>query len=172
MTKLLNILIFPLLLCNFCVVSYAQADNESEEKKPNIHLFEVVIVTAEAEKPESPTTISEVTAEELRTRTVNNLGEALELLPGVQFRVGRSKNEQQVTVRGFEQENVLILMDGIPLSIPYEGQLNLHDIPAQNIESIKLVKGVASALYGANQMGGVINRQQARRGKTTLFCPV
>ena len=157
MTKLLNILIFPLLLCNFCVVSYAQADNESEEKKPNIHLFEVVIVTAEAEKPESPTTISEVTAEELRTRTVNNLGEALELLPGVQFRVGRSKNEQQVTVRGFEQENVLILMDGIPISIPYEGQFNLQDIPAQNIESIKLVKGVGSALYGANQMGGVIN---------------
>ncbi len=157
MAKLLNILIFPLLLCNFCVVSYAQANNESEEKKPNIHLFEVVVVTAEAEKLESPTTISEVTAEELRTRTANNLGEALELLPGIQFRVGRSKNERQVTVRGFEQEKVLILMDGIPLSIPYEGQLNLQDIPSQNIESIKLVKGVGSPLYGANQMGGVIN---------------
>jgi outer membrane receptor protein involved in Fe transport len=157
MSKLLKIYGFFFLLFNLSVMSHAQTTEKKEETKPNIHLFEVVVVTAEAEKLESPTTISEVTAEELRARTTNNLGEALELLPGVQFRVGRSKNEQQVTVRGFEQENVLILMDGIPLSIPYEGQLNLHDIPAQNIESIKLVKGVASALYGANQMGGVIN---------------
>jgi outer membrane receptor protein involved in Fe transport len=157
MSKLLKIYGFFFLLFNLSVMSHAQTTEKKEETKPNIHLFEVVVVTAEAEKLESPTTISEVTAEELRARTTNNLGEALELLPGVQFRVGRSKNEQQVTVRGFEQENVLILMDGIPLSIPYEGQLNLQDIPAQNIESIKLVKGVASALYGANQMGGVIN---------------
>jgi outer membrane receptor for ferrienterochelin and colicin len=128
-----------------------------EEKKPVVELFEVVVVTAEVEKPESATTIAEVTAEQIQHRNVTNIGEAFELLPGVQFRMARSKNEQQVTVRGFDQEKVLILMDGIPVSIPYEGQINLADIPVQNIASIRLIKGTSSTLYGANGMGGVIN---------------
>ncbi len=145
------------LLCVACTRTYAQQGTEEESKKPPIHLFEVVTVTAEIEPQESPTTISEITAEQLRFHTVNNLGEALDLLPGVHFRVGRSKLEEQVTVRGFEQEKVLILMDGIPVSIPYEGQINLSDIPVQNIARIKLIKGVSSVLYGPNGMGGVIN---------------
>ena len=120
-------------------------------------MFEVVRVTAELGRQESPTTISEMTAEQIQSHSVNNLGEALELLPGVHFRVGRSKIEEQVTVRGFEQEKVLILMDGIPVSIPYEGQINLGDIPVQNIAKITLIKGLSSVLYGANGMGGVIN---------------
>ncbi len=145
-----------LYLCGSPII-FGQQPSEEEEKRPDIQLFEVVVVTAELEQQESPTTITEITAEEIQGRTVNNLGEALELLPGVHFRLARSKNEQQVTVRGFEQEKVLILMDGIPVSIPYEGQLNLADIPAQNIARIRLIRGVSSSLYGANGMGGVIN---------------
>jgi outer membrane receptor for ferrienterochelin and colicin len=147
------------LLCSILLtpLSYAQQSTDDREKTPDIQIFEVVTVTAEADKLESPTTISEVTLEQLQARDAKNIGEALELLPGVQFRLARSKNEQQVTVRGFEQEKVLILMDGIPISIPYEGQMNLQDIPVQNIEKIELIKGVSSSLYGANDMGGVIN---------------
>jgi outer membrane receptor for ferrienterochelin and colicin len=157
MTRLKKICILPLLLCGICLWSYAQQNDGEEKKRYDIGLFEVVVVTADLEKQESATTISEVTAEQLQSRSVHNLGEALELLPGVQFRLARSKNEQQVTVRGFDQENVLILIDGVPVSIPYEGQINLQDIPAQNISRIKLIKGVSSSLYGANGMGGIIN---------------
>ncbi len=157
MAKITRLYILLLVLLGLHGLSFAQIKDKNEKKKPSIHLFEVVVVTAELEQQESPTTISEITAEDIQDRTANNLGEALELLPGVHFRLARSKNEQQVTVRGFDQEKVLILMDGIPVSIPYEGQLNLADIPAQNVARIKLVKGVSSTLYGANGMGGVIN---------------
>lgn len=151
----IHALLVALFAC--CTLTYAQQAVEEEKKNPTIQLFEVVRVTAELGPQESPTTISEITAEQLQAHTVNNLGEALELLPGVHFRVGRSKIEEQVTVRGFEQEKVLILMDGIPVSLPYEGQINLGDIPVQNIAKIKLIKGLSSVLYGANGMGGVIN---------------
>lgn len=152
-----------------CVLGYAQEAAEEQKEKPAVELFETVVVNAHVEGsaiPESPTTISEITAEEIELRSVTNIGQALELLPGVQFRVARSKGEEQVTVRGFEQEKVLVLMDGIPVSLPYEGQINLADIPVQNIASIKLIKGVSSVLYGANGMGGVIN-VITRRGEST-----
>lgn len=140
-----------------CSLSASAQQQAQEKKKPLLELFEVVVVTAELEKPKIPTTAAEVTAEQISERNVNNLGEALSQLPGVQYRLARAKTEHQVTVRGFEQEKVLILIDGIPVSIPYEGQISLADIPVQNVESIRLVKGVASPLYGANAMGGVVN---------------
>jgi len=116
-----------------------------------------IIVSAEREEKENPTTISEVTAEDIERHGASNLGEALNLVPGVYFHQGRAKNEFYATVRGFEQEKVLILLDGVPIYVPYEGLVNLIDIPVQNIARIKVIKGVSSPLYGPNNMGGVIN---------------
>jgi outer membrane cobalamin receptor len=160
MKRMMKIPAIFMLLFACCALAYAQQPTEEQKKKPPVELFETVIVNADWERPEipeSPTTIEEVTAEQLQQRSVTNIGQALELLPGVQFRVARSKSEEQVTIRGFEQEKVLVLMDGIPVSLPFEGQINLADIPVQNIASIKLIKGIGSVLYGANGMGGVIN---------------
>lgn len=162
-----------ILLALLCAPPAAAQQQAQEKKKPLLELFEVVVVTAQLEKPEIPTTIAEVTAEQIRERNVNNLGEALSLLPGVQFRLARAKTEQQVTVRGFEQEKVLILIDGIPVSIPYEGQISLADIPVQNIESIRLIKGIASPLYGTNAMGGAVNINHPQGGdQAEFFGPV
>ncbi len=164
--------VFALLLA-CCALAYGQQPAEEQKKRPAVELFETVIVNADMERPEvpeSPTTISEVTADEIQQRSVTNIGQAMELLPGVQFRVTRSKGEEQVTIRGFEQEKVLVLMDGIPVSLPFEGQINLADIPVQNIASIKLIKGIGSVLYGANGMGGVINVITKRGESKPSFC--
>jgi outer membrane receptor protein involved in Fe transport len=116
-----------------------------------------VVVTADKPDAEGPVTIAKVTAKDIEQQNATNLGEALKLVPGVYFRQGRSKEGYYITMRGFEQENVLILLDGIPLGVPYEGLVNLTDIPVQNIAEIKVIKGNASVLYGPNAMGGVIN---------------
>jgi iron complex outermembrane receptor protein/outer membrane receptor for ferrienterochelin and colicins len=128
----------------------------TSEEKPVFGLGEVV-VSAERDVKEGPTTITQITAEDMERQNATNLGEALKLIPGILFRQARSINEYYVTIRGFEQENVLILLDGVPINVPYEGLLNLADIPVQNIAEIKVIKGLASTLYGPNAMGGVIN---------------
>lgn len=116
-----------------------------------------VIITADQIVKESPTTISEVTAADIEKYNASNLGDALKLLPGIYFRQGRAKQESYASVRGFEQDKVLILLDGMPIYQPYEGLVNLTDIPVQNIAKIKVIKGLSSSLYGPNSMGGVIN---------------
>jgi outer membrane receptor for ferrienterochelin and colicin len=78
-----------------CGMTYAQQPAGEQKKRSVVELFETVIVNADYERPEipeSPTTIAEVTAEQLQLRSVANIGQALELLPGVQFRVARAKN--------------------------------------------------------------------------------
>ncbi|MFH0725014.1 MAG: Plug domain-containing protein [Pseudomonadota bacterium] len=133
----------------------AWAENVPQDYQP-FSLGEVV-VSADRPDKEGPATIAKVTAEDIERQNATNLGEALKLVPGVFFRQGRSKEGYYVTMRGFEQENILILLDGIPIGVPYEGLVNLADIPVQNISEIKVIKGNASVLYGPNAMGGVIN---------------
>jgi outer membrane receptor protein involved in Fe transport len=60
---IVRIHILNLMLLACCALTYAQQASEEQKKKPVIELFETVTVYADFEKPESPTTIAEVTAE-------------------------------------------------------------------------------------------------------------
>ena len=136
-------------------VSYVLA-SEKENDSQIFNLGEVV-VTSHEEKKESPTSITIITAEDIERYGASSFADVLRGIPGLVCQQGRSRNEYYVSMRGFKQENVLILLDGVPLNIPWEGLLNLADIPVHNIAAIKVIKGNASVLYGANAMGGIIN---------------
>lgn len=146
-----------------------QADDNEEDDQ--VYTLGEIIVTADKFDRQSPTTISEVTATDIEKYKASNLGDALKLVPGIYFRQGRAKQESYASIRGFEQDKVLILLDGMPIYQPYEGLVNLTDIPVQNIAKIKVTKGVASSLYGPNSMGGVINiitRKGGRKPEAAL----
>ncbi|MGH9588243.1 MAG: TonB-dependent receptor [Acidobacteriaceae bacterium] len=51
----------------------------------------------------------------------------------------------------------LVLFDGIPLNDPYGGYIHWEEIPEPAIESVEVVRGGASDLYGSSAIGGVIN---------------
>ncbi len=99
---------------------------------------------------------TEVNPQDIEIKSAQAVDEALDFIPGVRLTVGQ-KNEPYVMIRGFNQEDTLILLDGIPIASPYYGYVDLNQIPVENIAKIKVIKAVASALYGANTMGGVIN---------------
>ena len=156
--KFIVFIMLTVPLCLISVPNMATATQEQiVEERYQVYQLGEVLVTAEQEGKEGPTTISEVSGAQIEKYNASNLGEALKLLPGVNFHQGRSKQESYATVRGFEQDKVLILLDGMPIYQPYEGLVNLIDIPVQNIAKIKVIKGISSSLYGPNTMGGVIN---------------
>lgn len=51
----------------------------------------------------------------------------------------------------------LLLLDGMPLMSGDNGDAKLNLIPMSIIESVEIVKGAGSALYGSNAIGGVVN---------------
>jgi len=51
----------------------------------------------------------------------------------------------------------LTLIDGVPYYETNYGSLDLNQISLDSVARIDVVKGTASALYGANALGGVIN---------------
>jgi iron complex outermembrane receptor protein len=68
-----------------------------------------------------------------------------------------------VRIQGMRGRYTRVLSDGLPL-FGDVGGLGLLQIPPMDLGQVEVVKGVASALYGAGAMGGVINLLSRRPG--------
>jgi iron complex outermembrane receptor protein len=62
-----------------------------------------------------------------------------------------------VRVQGMKGRYTRFLSDGLPLFGQHVGGLGLLQIPPMDLAQVEVIKGAASALYGAGAMGGVVN---------------
>ena len=62
----------------------------------------------------------------------------------------------QVRIRGTESNHVLVLIDGIKVSDPYNGEYDFGTLIADEAAKIEVLRGQQSALYGSDAIGGVI----------------
>jgi iron complex outermembrane recepter protein len=129
------------------------------------YAIETVVVTAErsARRVERSTGAAAVLhGEQLRRLPLRTVADALQQLPGFAFLdFGGLGDRPQVTVRGFygggEAEYVVVLLDGKPINALEGGRVAWDLIPLEAIESIEVLRGGASALYGDAAVGAVVN---------------
>ncbi|MFP4153244.1 MAG: TonB-dependent receptor, partial [Alkalispirochaeta sp.] len=104
--------------------------------------------------------VSIITADEIRRSGAANVVELLEGHPGVRFTSYSGEAQATVDIRGFGEgagSRVLVLVDGRRRNNPDLSGINWLGIPIDSIERIEIVRSGASALYGNNALGGVIN---------------
>jgi len=130
----------------------------SDEAKTVGEVFDLgdVLVTAKGGDVHLATTVNTVSVEDIERRGAQNVAQALEHVPGIDIQMG-NKGHMSLKLRGFGQEDVKVLIDGVPAHEAYFGSLDLDQIPVDSISRIEVIKGASSVLYGANTMGGVIN---------------
>jgi len=143
-----------LMMFSMIMAGNAKADTQATDSQV-FHLGEV-IVTGEKETVNLATTVTEVSMEDIKAKGANTVADALKFLPGVSVQSG-GKGEVHVSIRGFEQHQVKILIDGVPARENYFGTVDLSMLPTDSISKITITKGASSVLYGSNTMGGVIN---------------
>lgn len=98
-----------------------------------------------------------VTREELRNLPVRTTAEALDWTVGLDLQP-RSPAQADVSLRGSDFEQVLVLVNGVRVSDAQTGHFDLDlAVPLEQVERIEVLRGPASAVYGADAMGGVIN---------------
>jgi iron complex outermembrane receptor protein len=73
-----------------------------------------------------------------------------------------SRGEAELSVRGSEGRQVAVLVDGVPLSLGWDHRADLSVLPAQGVQEVRLVRGLASVLHGPNVLGGVVEVDVAR----------
>jgi iron complex outermembrane receptor protein len=70
----------------------------------------------------------------------------------------RSPAQADLALRGSTTEQVLILIDGVPVNDTQTGHLHLDQaVPIEAVERIEVLRGAASALYGSGAFGGIVN---------------
>lgn len=129
----------------------------AQEEKP----IEPVVVTA-ARIPQPLSLVSHsvtvITEEEIVKSQAKTVADVLRAVPGVDVqRSGSPGKLTTVRLRGAESDQTLVLVDGVRLNNPFDQLANFADITADNIERIEILRGGASALYGSEAVGGVIN---------------
>lgn len=66
-------------------------------------------------------------------------------------------NTGDIHINGLEGAYTMVLIDGMPIVSGLSSVYGLMGIPNSMVERIEVVKGPASAIYGSEAMGGVIN---------------
>lgn len=121
-------------------------------------LMEQVVVTATRTQTKLDETLADVrviTQEQISNSAGRSLAEVLQRFAGVQMSSnGGRGNVQGIHIRGSKQ--VILLVDGVRFGSATAGDISLQQLPLENIERIEVVHGPASALYGSDAIGGVI----------------
>jgi len=72
-------------------------------------------------------------------------------------RYGGIGGHSTVSIRGSNPNQVMIFIDGVPLNDTVTGEVNIGDIPLDNIERIEVYKGFAPVGLSSSGIGGAIN---------------
>lgn len=159
------------VLCTFilCVhFVYSQSPIENDYFDMSLEdLINVEVVTAskKAQKIEEvPVPMYVITHEDLKIYGYTHIGEALKMVPGIEIIQG-SDHDYQVSIRGLSttgynvSNKVLFLINGRSVYNEVFGGVRMQsfNISIDEIERIEVVRGSASALYGANAFAGIVN---------------
>lgn len=141
--------------------------SNADEKTVVPQITEEITVTATV-TPELPvSSISRIDRRLIDTVARKDISEALSYTSGTFVSTG-SKNEPGIRIRGLDTSKISLFVDGVPVAEPYFNSFSLGTVPIQSLDSIRVVKGASSVLYGANALGGVIDVTTERPDRTAL----
>jgi iron complex outermembrane receptor protein len=107
-------------------------------------------------RPDPGTAVSVVGAQQIERLGTPSVAQTLERLPSINGGSGM-RGERIFILRGFDQRQIAVFVDGVPVSVPYDGQIDLDKIPVDMIARVAVVKGATSLLYGPNGLGGAVS---------------
>ncbi|MGB6602356.1 MAG: TonB-dependent receptor [Candidatus Cybelea sp.] len=113
-----------------------------------------------------------VTAAQIARDGDRTVADAVEDVPGVDVvRYGAFGAAASVGIRGSSSQQILVLVDGLPMAGGQIDDVNLEQFPVSGINRIEVVEGGGSTLYGSGSIGGVINiitSSQPERSTATI----
>ena len=110
--------------------------------------------------PDVPAGVTVLTQADFAAQGDTTLAQALANVPGLTLaQSGGPGNAASVFMRGANSEDVLVLVDGVPVNDPSEanGAFNFGVYTLADVERVEIVRGPMSGLYGGGAIGGVIN---------------
>ena len=127
--------------------------------QPPPRYFETVTVTAApwaVDKADVAQSANVLDTAEIRGRAGPSVGDAISSLPGVRnIETGEAGGAPMI--RGQTNERIRVLSNGFPHDYYQFSRRHMPNIETYDSNSIEVIRGPASVLYGTQAMGGLIN---------------
>ncbi|MDG1728634.1 MAG: TonB-dependent receptor [Algibacter sp.] len=152
--------VFGVLCLGFSLVGFAQQQIDSTKVE---QLDEVVISDSrfKLKRENSGKTVIKISNQELVQNSGRTLSEIINTKSGITINgaYGQAGSVLSTYVRGGQNRQVLVLIDGIAVNDPsqIENNFDLNLLSLDQIESVEILKGASSALYGNRASTAVIN---------------
>jgi vitamin B12 transporter len=130
----------------------------AQQPRDTVRLDPIVVTAARLPTPLASTAsaVTVITGDELRSRGVGTVAEALRGVPGMDVvETGPFGGTTSLFLRGGESDYVRVLVDGVPLNTP-GGSIDLATLTTADVARIEIVRGPASVLYGSDAVTGVV----------------
>jgi len=118
---------------------------------------------------ENPYSVKIIQSKTIEKMGAQNLSDVLQNQSGVLLGQDPSLGTS-IQLQGLGGQNVKILINGVPMIGRLNGNIDVSQIPSENIERIEIVEGPMSVVYGTDAIGGVINiitKRPMRIGNTS-----
>ena len=156
-----------LLLCVFSI-TYSLKSQDLNIKKDSLdlkifYLNEITLIESQIpiKRRESGRSIIKIDSTELNRFRGRNISELLSTKAGIITLGNASISGQNLrySIRGSQNNQVLIFIDGVRISDPsrIDNDFDINFLNINQIESIEILKGASSSLYGSSASAGVIN---------------
>lgn len=163
--------VWPTVVLSVGIVILLSVSAAAGQEPPVFELPEVVIP---GRRPQlvvtTPAYVTVLSSEELQRLGFQTLGDALQLLSETFVRAagGGPGGVQQPSIRGSTPQQVLVLIDGVPLNATAQFGVNLSTIALADVERVEVLRGPYSAIYGSGALGGVIQVTTRTGGRPQL----
>ena len=140
-----------------CGAAFAQSQPPTQTHA--LQLAPVVVTATRSEVPlrEVLADVTVIDRRDIERHQGVTVADLLGRVPGVQMaRSGGPAGSTSVYVRGGETRFTAVLIDGVRVDTQTTGGVTWEAIPLSQIERIEVVRGPASAVYGSDAIGGVI----------------
>ncbi|MEH6525525.1 MAG: TonB-dependent hemoglobin/transferrin/lactoferrin family receptor [Sneathiella sp.] len=133
------------------------AFGQEKEVPPSVSLDSITVYATRTPQSsfEVPAMTSNINPDVPGNATAGNTGDLLVFTPGVEVENGPRRNGQTVSIRGFDDEAIITLMDGRRQNFE-----SAHDgrffVDPSLLNRIEIVKGSSSSIYGGGAVGGVV----------------
>ncbi len=143
-------------------------DAEDPDEEEIVYELEPITVTGsriKSEETRSPAPVVILSREEIKAQGLASIGDVLQTLTVQSNAINTQANNggdgsTRVNLRGLGSHRTLVLVNGrrfVPGGVGANSSVDLNSIPASAVERVEVLKDGASAVYGSDAIGGVVN---------------
>jgi vitamin B12 transporter len=152
-----------LLIVGAIATLFASTKVAAQEQEKVENLDEVIVTATKTKmsKKNIGKVVYKLTSKQIEERQGKTLTEILNEIPGIEINGAQSNRGQnnEVYIRGGRSHQAAILIDGVNVNngSTISNNFDLRQLDLNQIESIEVLKGASSVLYGSGAATGVIN---------------